>query len=594
MLRFHVTNKREEQHFDHMGGPIEFGRGPQRGAVPRCVIQDAFISRDHVLIEEADGGVRVDNLSARNSIRVSDNTAIATGVRRDLRPPVRLTVGETVIDVELLPEDKTGDGPLETIASPASLAVKAKAGNVAQHSLLELGRTPTPETLAHWFETVIAVQRSAAGSPEFYAQTARAVVSLVGLDRGLVILKKAGRWMVQARCPEDGDTLGREFSLTIVDRVQKDRRTFFQSQASAASTSESLQGVEAVVASPIFDNRDQVVGAVYGCRSRFTAHLGLGIGPLEAQVMQLLASAVGVGLARQEQEAEAGRLRVQFEQFFSADLARELQRNPRLLEGQEREVTVLFSDIRGFSRLSERLGPTDTCKLVADVMDALTGHIRDFDGVVVDYSGDGIMAMWNAPASQPDHAAKAAPRRPGHASRPAGDRRPLARPPGHAPAPGDRPEYRPGPVRQHRQQAKVQVRSARPRGQPRQPGRGGDQALQHSAARHRLDTRPARRHLRGAPAVQGARRRHRRGRGTVRVGRGGHLPDWQAKCQAYEEGLTHYEAGNFIASCRALYTLLSDEKGHQDVPTLNLLARALGCIKFKPENFDGVLDLESK
>src|SRR5262249_30663134 len=149
-----------------------------------------------------------------------------------------------------------------------------------------------------------------------------------------------GRWMVQARYPDDdGISRGREFSLTILQRVERERRTFFQSEGTAATSSESLQGVEAVAASPIFDPRDQVVGMVYGCRNRYTRQRGIGIGPLEAQVMQLLASAVGVGLARLEQEAEAGRLRVQFEQFFSADLARELEKNPRLLEGQEREVT---------------------------------------------------------------------------------------------------------------------------------------------------------------------------------------------------------------------------------------------------------------
>ena len=104
--------------------------------------------------------------------------------------------------------------------------------------------------------------------------------------------------MVQARYPNDGNTMGREFSLTILDRVLKDRRTYFQSSASP-STSESLQGVEAVVASPVFDPHDNVAGFVYGCRTRFTPHRGLGIGPLEAQVMQVLASSVGTGLARQ-------------------------------------------------------------------------------------------------------------------------------------------------------------------------------------------------------------------------------------------------------------------------------------------------------
>src|SRR5262249_56489159 len=120
------------------------------------------------------------------------------------------------------------EGPVEPIAAPHGSKVLA---GPPQHSLLELGKAPTPETLTHWFETVIAVQRAAAGSQEFYAQTARAIVSLVGLDRGLVILRRNGRWMVQARCPDNGDTLGREFSLTIVERVAKDRRTFFQTHA---------------------------------------------------------------------------------------------------------------------------------------------------------------------------------------------------------------------------------------------------------------------------------------------------------------------------------------------------------------------------
>src|SRR5262249_31106841 len=112
----------------------------------------------------------------------------------------------------------------------------------------------------------------------------------------------------------------------------------------------------------------------------------------------------GAGLARLEQEAEVTRSRVQFEQFFSADLARELQRNPRLLDGQERTVTAMFCDIRGFSRLSEGLSPSDVCRILADVMERVTARITAHEGVVVDYMGDGLLAMWNAPSDQPDHA----------------------------------------------------------------------------------------------------------------------------------------------------------------------------------------------
>ena len=132
------------------------------------------------------------------------------------------------------------------------------------------------------------------------------------------------------------------------------------------------------------------------------------IQPLEAQVVQLLASAVSAGNARLEQQAEATRLHVQLEQFASPELVRELERQPDLLQPAGREITVLFGDLRGFSRICETLSPEDTYRLVSDAMERLTACIAGRGGFVIDYSGDGIGAMWNAPATQPDHAARAA------------------------------------------------------------------------------------------------------------------------------------------------------------------------------------------
>src|SRR5207302_6978073 len=248
-------------------------------------------------------------------------------------------------------EDPIKADSLATIAKPVR---PSKILPEDKPSLLRLGESPDLETLTHWFETVISVQRAAAGSPEFYEQTAQAVVDLVGLDRSLVLIRRGPLWEPVARAGKP-QTSGREFSLTILQQIVQERRTFYQSSASGSVIS-SLAGVEAVVASPVFDADDKVVGAIYGSRTRFAdSTKGPGIGPLEAQVVQLLASAVGAGLARLEQEAAATQLRVQFEQFFSADLARELARNPDLLQGQEREITVLFCDLRDFSRLAEHL-----------------------------------------------------------------------------------------------------------------------------------------------------------------------------------------------------------------------------------------------
>ena len=589
MLRIRVWNKQEHQEIEHPSGPIEFGRGGPRNNIPRIVIPDLYVSKDHIQVLELDGGrVRVENLSQRNSIRLSDNSIIPTGASRELEPPIHLSVGETSLEIDR-PTPDSAEKLLETIASPFI----RRAHQAPEQSLMELGRTPSPETLAHWFETVIAVQRAAAGSTEFYQQTARAVVILVGLDRGLVVLRRDGRWMVQARYPDDDNYPGREFSRTILDRVERERRTFYQSSASIPNSSESLQGVEAVAASPIFDFQDQVVGAVYGSRNRITSHSGIGIGLLEAQVMQLLASVVGVGLARQEQERRAAHRLVQLEQFFPGDLAREMEQNPHVLDGQEREITVLFSDIRGFSRLSEKLGPSDTCRLVSDVMERLTARVQEAGGVVVHYAGDGLMALWNAPKDLPDHAARAC-------------RAALAM---LADLPALDAQW------QERLGGPVRLGIGLNTGLALTGNTGSKKKFHYGALGHTVNlasrVEGATKYL-GIPLlITGSTRAQIDGGFATRrlcrvrlegIGDATELyelhdenapEDWLNWRAEYEKGLAQYEGGQLVEACGTLHSLLLGRTKH-DLPTVTLLARAAQALKEPPEHFDPVIELEHK
>jgi adenylate cyclase len=589
MLRFRVSNQHERQELEHACGPFEFGRGAPREDIPRCVIQDLYVSKDHIRILELDDGrVRIENLSQRNSIRLADNSVIALGMSREAQPPLQLIVGETTVEIDR-PNASSGERLLQTIASPLGY----RTAHASQRSLLDLGRSPEPETLTHWFETVIAVQRAAAGSLEFYQQTARAVVTLVGLDRGMVLLYRDGRWLVQARFQEEAHYSGREYSLTTLERVGRERRTFFHRADTIPSPTESLQGVEAVAASPIFDSQDQVVGAVYGCRNRITAYAGTGIGPLEAQVLQLLASAVGVGLARQEQESRAARRLVQLEQFFPGDLAREMEQNPHVLDGQEREVTVLFSDIRGFSRLAERLGPTDTCSLVSDVMERLTTRVQEAGGVVVHYAGDGLMALWNAPRDVPDHAARAC-------------RAALA-------MLSDLPDL---DAQWHaRLGGPVRLGIGLNTGLALCGNTGSKKKFHYGALGHTVNlasrVEGATKQL-GIPLIITGSTHAQIGDGfatrrlcRVRVvGIDGTTDlyelhaerapaDWQNRRATYEQGLAQYEAGDWVEACGTFHTLLVGQSEY-DRPTLTLLARATQALKEPPKPFDPVIDLDQK
>jgi class 3 adenylate cyclase len=110
----------------------------------------------------------------------------------------------------------------------------------------------------------------------------------------------------------------------------------------------------------------------------------------------------------QEQERSLLKAQCQFEQFFTPQLAHYLRQEPDLLDGREAEVTLLFCDVRNFSGLSERLGPARTVEWIGSVMTELSRCVLGEEGVLVDYVGDELVAMWGAPALQPDQARRAA------------------------------------------------------------------------------------------------------------------------------------------------------------------------------------------
>lgn len=96
--------------------------------------------------------------------------------------------------------------------------------------------------------------------------------------------------------------------------------------------------------------------------------------------------------------------RMLLEQMFAPATVERLLREPQLLAGRTCEATMLFADLRGFTAIAESLPPDTAFALLGDVMELLTDAVLRHDGVVVDYYGDGLAAMWNAPLPQPRHA----------------------------------------------------------------------------------------------------------------------------------------------------------------------------------------------
>jgi adenylate cyclase len=95
--------------------------------------------------------------------------------------------------------------------------------------------------------------------------------------------------------------------------------------------------------------------------------------------------------------------------YLSPSLARFVSERPEMLKlgGEKSDRTVLFSDIKSFTRISEGLKPEQLVELLNFYLGAMTDIVFAQDGMLDKYIGDGVMAVWGAPVPQADHAARA-------------------------------------------------------------------------------------------------------------------------------------------------------------------------------------------
>jgi adenylate cyclase len=95
-----------------------------------------------------------------------------------------------------------------------------------------------------------------------------------------------------------------------------------------------------------------------------------------------------------------------FSKYVSPAVVDELMKDPEKLKlgGARKEITVFFSDIRGFTTISEKLSPEKLVHILNEYLTAMTDIVMKHQGVVDKYIGDAIMAFWGAPMKQPNHA----------------------------------------------------------------------------------------------------------------------------------------------------------------------------------------------
>ena len=126
-------------------------------------------------------------------------------------------------------------------------------------------------------------------------------------------------------------------------------------------------------------------------------------------IISILVFLILTSIYNSRNEKAKRQIRESFQKYFSPQILQAILKEPEKLKlgGQRREITVLFSDIRSFTALAERLAPAALSNFLQEYFDEMTEAVFATDGIVDKYIGDAVMAFWGAPIDQPDQADRA-------------------------------------------------------------------------------------------------------------------------------------------------------------------------------------------
>jgi adenylate cyclase len=140
------------------------------------------------------------------------------------------------------------------------------------------------------------------------------------------------------------------------------------------------------------------------------ARAGLLLDPIAPAMAAALSYVAVTGVSFWREEQARAYIRNAFDRYLSPELVERIAADPGQLElgGEDRDMTVMFLDVRGFSRLSEQMGPRDVIAFLVEFLTPMTDILLAHRATIDKYIADAIVAFWNAPLDDPDHAEHAA------------------------------------------------------------------------------------------------------------------------------------------------------------------------------------------
>lgn len=368
----------------------------------RCIIAqhtENTISRKQLKVSTDGVCLIITNLNPKRKFELEEIGDLAPGesISLELYSSFRFLD----LEIRILGQVTYQSLPNQTLAPGQLSGLKNQIHSIQQiHEKSLSDSSLSQQKLIDWLSKAMLVFQDAATSPRFLKRAADVVREIVDLSTASVLIKSTDGWETRAISCPDLDDENWMPSRTILNLVESEKRTFFN-LSEATSAAQSLVGVKAIVASPILSGDKDVIGILYGDRR---STVGSQVEEIEAVLVEVLATGVAAGLARVAQEEKAIRAKADFERSFGKELTKHLEDHPEMLAGRIEEITIMFCDVTGFSTASEKLGPAKTMAWIGQVMRVLHECVTENHGVVIDYVGDELIAMWGAPAPQSNHA----------------------------------------------------------------------------------------------------------------------------------------------------------------------------------------------
>jgi adenylate cyclase len=372
------------------------------GRSPSCdiVVDDVSVSRRHAKFAVKADHCSLIDLSSRNGTYVNGalvTDAVLVDGDRVVLGRVPLSVEYSLGDRLQLSEHHTvieDPGTIYKQVSDVSSSGEREGAAMAGRSL---------RLLSEIARTLVTNRPPA----DVFAQVVQLAFETCPAERAFLVLRDeaTGNLVPRVASRRDGtDIRAVSLSRTIVNRVMTERVAVLATDAqvdSRTATAESVraQPVRSFMCAPLWHGERDVIGVVYvdaSLTQRFSA--------TDLDLLTALANFAAVAI-------EQARRRERLQRYHSAAVVNRIFEAGADIDtpffAQERDVSVLFADIAGFTALSETLTPAQTAVLLNGFFERMADAVFEHEGTLDKFIGDAVMTVFGAPLDQPDHAIRA-------------------------------------------------------------------------------------------------------------------------------------------------------------------------------------------